>query len=129
MLEYIFFHESLRDRFVDFLRAQGVEAELSEADGLMVAVPDDLDDELSERIENEYDLLLQEHTEVMDGILEKDVAGVRVVLANGMPATIRLDPDLLARLLQSISMEELRDMVQAIAEQVEHPDDRPLCHT
>lgn len=129
MLEYIFFHESLRDRFVDFLRAQGVEAELSEADGLMVAVPDDLDDELSERIENEYELLLQEHTEVMDGILEKDVAGVRVVLANGMPATIRLDPDLLARLLQSISMEELRDMVQAIAEQVEHPDDRPLCHT
>lgn len=129
MLEYIFFHESLRDRFVDFLRAHGVEAELSEADGLMVAVPDDLDDELSERIENEYDLLLQEHTEVMDGILEKDVAGVRVVLANGMPATIRLDPDLLARLLQSISMEELRDMVQAIAEQVEHPDDRPLCHT
>ncbi|MFA5529742.1 MAG: hypothetical protein WDA11_03650 [Thiohalomonadaceae bacterium] len=129
MLEYIFFHESLRDRFVDFLRVRGVEALLSEADGLMVAVPDDLDDELSKVIEHEYDVLLQEHTEVMEDILEKDVAGVRVVLGNGAPATIRFDPDLLARVLQSISMEELRDMVQTIAEQVEHPDDRPLCHT
>lgn len=129
MLDYIFFHEGLRDRFVDFLRERGVELQLSETDGLMVAIPDDLDDELSRVIESEYDLLLQEHTEVMEGILEKDVAGVRVVLTNGTPATIRFDPDLLARVLQSISMEELRDMVQTIAEQVEHPDDRPLCHT
>jgi hypothetical protein len=129
MLEYIFFHESLRDQFVNFLRERGVEMQLSEADGLMVAIPDDLDDALNEAIEQRYDLLLQEHTDVMEGILEKDVAGVRVLLGDGTPATIRFDPDLLARVLQSISMEELRDMVQAIAEQVEHPDDRPLCHT
>ncbi|MFA7556507.1 MAG: hypothetical protein WCZ20_01750 [Hydrogenophaga sp.] len=129
MLEYIFFHESLRDRFVQFLQGHGVHMALSETEGLVVAIPDDLDDALSEAIEQEYDLLLQAHPDVMDGILEKDVAGVRVVLGNGCPATIRFDPDLLARVLQSISMEELRDLVQTIAEQVEHPDDRPLCHT
>jgi hypothetical protein len=87
---------------------------------------------LNESIDHFYEKLLQENAAMLEGTefdFEKNAAGVRVVLANGAPCTIRFDPDFLARLLQSISMEELRDMVQHIASSVENPDDRPLCHT
>lgn len=132
MLEYIFFDISLRGKFVEYLRARGVEAELSDNDGFLVSIADDLDDELSDGIDAYYEVLLQENAALLEGTedgLEKSAAGVRVQLADGTPCMVRLDPDLMARLLGCLGLEELRDMVQAIAEQVEDPDDRPLCHT
>lgn len=132
MFDYIFFDESLRDRFVSFVREKGAAAEKSDEGGYMASVPEDIDEALSEEIDTCYEELLQENAELLEGTddaLEKNVAGVRVQLADGTPCTIRLDPDLVARLLQAISLEELRDMVQTIAAAVEDPDDRPLCHT
>jgi hypothetical protein len=41
---------------------------------------------------------------------------------------VRLDPDLVGRILGCISMEELRDMVQEVARWVELKDNSPLCH-
>lgn len=131
MLDYVFFDRTLRDRFVDYLRGEGVPAESSDGDGFLASLPDDLDDELSERIEHRYEVLLQENAELLEetgDALEINAAGVRVILGDGTPCTIRFPPDLLARLLQSITMDELRDMVQTIAAAVENPDDRPLCH-
>jgi hypothetical protein len=60
--------------------------------------------------------------------LEKNVAAVQVQLADGEPCTIRLDPELVGRVLGCISMEELRDMVQDVARWVEFKDNSPLCH-
>jgi len=133
MLDYVFFDQGLRDRFVTFAQEKGIEVVVAdeEAGSFMASVPEDLGPELDEAIDHYYEVLLQENAELLestDDRLEKNVAGVRVVLANGTPCTIRFDPDLLARVLQSISMEELRDMVQHIATSVETPDDRPLCH-
>ena len=97
-----------------------------------VSLPDDLDDALSDEIDEEYDRLLQAHMDVMgdeEGMLEKNAAGVQITLGNGEICTIRIDPDLVGRLLREISMVELRDLVHEIAQQVENPDNRPLCHT
>jgi hypothetical protein len=132
MLDYVFFDEGLRDRFVEFTRARGIEVAVSDEGGFMASTPEDLDDEVNEAIDHYYEVLLQENADMLestDDRLEKNVAGVRVVLADGTACTIRFDPNLLARMLQSISMEELRDVVQHIASSVENPDDRPLCHT
>ena len=132
MLEYIFFEASLRDKFIDFLRERGVTAELADDDGFIAKIPDDLEDELSDEIDECYDLLLQENADMLEsqeGGVEKSAAGVRVQLSDGTPCMVRLSPELLSRMLGCITMEELRDMVQAIALQVEDPDDLPVCHT
>lgn len=133
MLEYVFFDEAIRQKFADFLAEKKVEYRLNDEDGACLAeVPEDLDDELADAIDHCYEVLLQETAELIestDDALEKNVMGVQVALSNGTPCTIRLDPDLVARVLNCISMEELRDMAQTIAEGVENPDNRPLCHT
>jgi hypothetical protein len=133
MLEYVFFDESIREKFAEFLREKGVDYRLNDEDGACLAeVPEDLDDALGDEIDYCYEKLLQETAELIeatDDALEKNVAGVHVALKDGSACTIRLDPALLARVLNCISMEELRDMAQTIAEGVENPDNRPLCHT
>ena len=131
MFEYIFFEPSLRDRFTDFLRGHAVAFETAAEDDLLVCVPDDIDDELSDALDVLYEQLLQQNAEMLEDTedaLVRNAAGVRVQLADGQPCMVRLDPELMSRLLACIGLEELRDMVQAIAAQVESPDDSPLCH-
>ncbi|MBF0470139.1 MAG: hypothetical protein HQL48_02065 [Gammaproteobacteria bacterium] len=48
-------------------------------------------------------------------------------LSDGSPCTIRLNPELVGRLLTVLSMEELRDLCQTISEGVERRDHRLLC--
>jgi hypothetical protein len=132
MLEYVFFDEGIRHKFVEFLRERGVEAECSDEEGCIAAIPEDLDDALADDIDACYEMLLQETAELLEQgehAMEKNVAGVTFQLSDGTPCTVRLDPDLVARILNCISMEEFRDMVQLIATGVENPDNRPLCHT
>ena len=130
MLEYVFFEESIRDKFVAYLHQRKVEHQLDD-DGLIVEVPEDLGDELGDAIDHCYEVLLQETAALMEqgeDALEKNVAGVQVQLADGSACTVRLDPELIGRVLGCISMEELRDMVQEVAKWVELRDNSPLCH-
>jgi hypothetical protein len=132
MLEYVFFDEGIRNKFVEFLRERSVEVECSDEEGCIAAIPEDLDDALADDIDACYEMLLQETAELLEQgehAMEKNVAGVTFQLSDGTPCTVRLDPDLVARILNCISMEEFRDMVQLIATGVENPDNRPLCHT
>jgi len=132
MLEYVFFDEGIRNKFVETLREKGVDIRTADEDGCIAEVPEDLDDALADEVDYLYEKLLQETAELLEeteGAFEKNVMGVMVALEDGTPCTIRLDPDLVARVLNCISMEELRDMAQTIAEGVQNPDNRPLCHT
>lgn len=130
MLEYVFFEASLREKFVRYAAEKGVAAEKSDEGGFMVLVSEDVEDELFDELDHYYEVLLQENAEMLEGTddaLEKSAAGVQVQLSDGTPCNIKFDPDVLARLLNCISLEELRDLVQAIAVRVENPDDRPIC--
>lgn len=131
MLEYVFFKEAVRDKFVAFLVERKIGNQLGEGEGLLVEVSEEIDDATWDAIDHLYETLLQETAELMEqgeDALEKNVAGVQVQLANGDPCTVRLAPDLVARILGCISMEELRDMVQEVAHWVEMKDNSPLCH-
>lgn len=132
MLEYIFFDPGIRDRFADYVRGQGLDCEVSDEDGCLALVAEDIDETLVERIDGHYDRLLQENAELVDEADEdntRSAAGVRIHLADGTPCMVRLEPELASRLLTVISLEELRDLVHEIATQVENPDDSPICHT
>lgn len=132
MLEYLFFDAAIRDKFVAFLEEHKVEFRLNDDDESLIAeVPEDLDEELADAIDECYEKLLQETAELLeqtDDAMEKNVAGVQVQLGDGTICTVRLDPDLVGRILNCISMAELRDMVQEVALWVERRDNSPLCH-
>ena len=131
MFEYLFFDNEIRDRFCHELSKLGAEHRLNKDSPLLVEVPEDIDEALSDVIDTLYEKLLQATADLLEEQgqgLEKNVAGVQVQLADGGICTIRLEPDLVSRLLTAISMEELRDMCQVIAEGVERRDNSPLCH-
>ncbi|OOZ41239.1 hypothetical protein BOW53_04470 [Solemya pervernicosa gill symbiont] len=132
MLEYLFFNKKLCDIFIEFLTRKAIDYEVSDHEaGYSVGVPENIDDALGGLVDEQYENLLQAHVDELDDEngFEKNVAGVGIELADGTPCTIRIDPDLMSRMLNEISLEELRDMIHDIAKQMENPDNRPLCHT
>ena len=132
MYEYVFFDKEISERFVADLKLRMLEHQLLGEDGLLIGVSEEISDEDSDAIDHLYDRLLQQSGELLEqgeDALEISAAGVQVELADGSPCTIRLEPDLVGHLLTAVSMEELRDLCQTIAEGVERRDNSPLCHS
>ena len=135
MLEYIFFHREPYRRFVDFLREQGVEPlreglDQTDVEGLVVCIQDNLEEPLSEAIEAFYDdmmVLDEELVAESDDSDEMSQVGVAVTLRDGRSVLASVAPDVLNRVLAVISHQELGELVDAIADAVENPDERPLC--
>ena len=129
MLEYIFFDELPWQRFIDFLKAQGLPPITSRGDeGWLVSLPEEIDDDLYDRIEVYYDEMLELNETLVSGSASENYqAGVSVNLADGRTVQAAVDPGLLARLLEAVSPAELGDFVNAIVDVVENPDQRPFC--
>lgn len=136
-MDYVFFNERLRDDFIARAAELGVACELSsdatadeDVAALLVAVADDIPDATLDALEDCYDALMDEQSDIVaqeDGWLENRVAGVSVTLADGTVRTIRLDPDLANRLLQTFSVEEIHDLVTAVAKSLAAPEEPRLC--
>ncbi len=129
MLDYIFFDELPWQRFIDFLKAQGLHPITSRGDeGWLVSLPEEIDDDLYDRIEVYYDEMLELNETLVSGSASENYqAGVSVNLADGRTVQAAVDPGLLARLLDAVSPAELGDLVNAIVDAVENPDQRPFC--
>lgn len=130
MNEYIFFDSSLRDKFVEYAIALGVACELrDDTMGLIAAVPEDLDYELVDGLEERYDELQEEQSDLLaqsEGGLKK-LAGFQLSLPDGQTCTVPLQPDLANRLLSCFSFEEIQVLFDTVARTVLDPRDRPLC--
>ena len=131
MLEYAFFHNKTCDLFCDFVKKRGVEPVIEREElSINVQVPEDLDDKLMGELEAYYDELL-DMTEGLAAEEEGDElihnVGVTVNLADGRSVLAAVEPALVNKLLDVITMDELGDFVNAIVDAVEHPDERPLC--
>jgi hypothetical protein len=132
MMEYIFFSASLSSRFAEFVQVLGIPCEESKDEmGIIVAVPEDLDDELSTRLETYYAHLMDEQASLVEeeepGL--KHAAAINIQLADGRPCQIRIEPEMMNRLMGCLSIEEIHALATTIARSVENPDNRPLCHT
>ena len=133
MIEYIFFHQKPCDLFCQFLVSLKIPFETNkeetDIEGLLVAIADDLDDEISNKIESYYDELLEmdEALLVEDPEDLIDQAGLAVTLNSGQSTFASIDPDVLNRMLTSVSRDEIAAFIDAIVNAVENPDDRPLC--
>ncbi|MCU7852612.1 MAG: hypothetical protein KZQ80_10400 [Candidatus Thiodiazotropha sp. (ex Monitilora ramsayi)] len=131
MLEYIFFDERPWRRFIDYLESLGLEPQSSSSDeGWLVALPEDLDDALDEKIELYYDQMLDLNESLVaeeEGQAHVHTAGINVTLNDGRVVQAAVDPQLMQKLLEVVSPQELGDLVNTIADAVENPDERPFC--
>lgn len=131
MLEFVFFDRQPFDRFADFARGLGLspDCRVSGRDEYLVELPEDLDDDIIEQVENHYDRMMGLSEDLM---AESDeghysAAGVQVNLPDGGQIVASVDPSLLRKVLTAISYEELGDFVDAIAAAALNPDSRPIC--
>jgi len=133
MLEYVFFDERPLARFVSFLSDKGLQPQREDDEGMLkIMLPEDLDEELAEEIEDQYDELMEMNREIYEQEADADevgyhAAGITVQLEDGTNVYAQVDPGLLGRIMQVLSPVEFNEVVNAIAQAVEHPDSRSMC--
>jgi hypothetical protein len=131
MLEYILFDEQSLNRFLAWLEQHAIPCEQHRDDmGLLVAIPEDLDDETTAAVEACYEQLLADSEELLTEAghgPEKHAAALTIRLGDGRTVHAGVPPVLLNRVLSAISVQELNQLVEAIVDSIENPDDRPFC--
>lgn len=132
MMEYIFFHTEIAERFAEFSQLIGVSSEKrSDNLGLIVAVPEDLDEDIGNRLDTYYAHLLDEQADMVEAAEPtlKHTTAINITLADGQPCAIRIEPAMMNRLMGCLSLDEIHQLATSIARNVENPDNRPLCKT
>lgn len=133
MLEYILFHSTPFQLFVDWLKTKDISPETEiDGDNYLIRIPEDLNDDLLDEVDEKYDSLMDmnqqmvndEEKETQQG---RHMAGIVVTLKDGSISYADVDPDLLGRVIGAISPEELGEIVSAIADAVENPQPDPYC--
>ena len=132
MLDYIFFNKKTCDLFEKSAKSSGIKTIVDCADGTFtVRLPEDSDEVILEKLEDYYDELVdmdrslaEQQDDSTDNI---HAAGITVQLKDGRNVYANVSPDLLNKVMQSISMDELNTLVCAITEAVEDPDESSLC--
>lgn len=130
MMEYIFFNDSISRRFAEFVQVLGIPCqERRDKMGLIIAVPEDLDDLIANRLETYYAMLLDDQAELVEESEPdlKHTTAISITLADGRPCAIRIEPAMMNRLMGCLSLDEIHQLATAIARCVESPDNRPLC--
>ena len=134
MLEYVFFHEEPVRRFRSFLCELGLSpGDRNSGESWLVTLEEEsIDDETADRIDAIYDEMFDLDQQLYDSGMQEDSenfgsAGVVVNLNDGSSVYADVPPDLLHRIMQVLTPQELGDLVNAIVDAVEKPDSRPLC--
>src|SRR5512139_2234943 len=125
-MEYTFFNQDLRERFLQTAAQMGVAAKFRDdtMEGSVVALSDDMSDEQMAILETEYELLMDEQmvlAESEEGWVTHQVMGVNVTLADGRACAIRLQGEMARRLAERFSPEEIHELVHDIAQSIEKP--------
>lgn len=130
MIEYIFFDAALRDRFVESADTLGVACTLHDDHmGMVVAVPEDIGDDLEDALERRYDELQDEQSCLLaleEGGL-KQLAGFLYNLPDGQSRMAPLQPDIANRLMAAFSLEEIKALFETVARSALNPNEEHLC--
>lgn len=120
MLDYIFFHEGPRRSFRDFLLQEGLEFEEREDPlGMILSVPVDLPEAQLARLDELYEQLMDEQERLLGEEDEGAATALTVELADGRTVYVPVAAELMDRLLEAVTPEELAALVEAVADAVE----------
>ena len=135
MLEYLFFNRSIADLFIEALMAKEVafllEQEVIQNAWSVKIQEGDLDGDLWDQVDEIYDDLSVQDQQLLE-LNEEDEdghssAGIYIQLANGRQTIAKVNPAIMNRMLEIISMDELNEFIEAVVASVENPDDSPIC--
>lgn len=134
MLEYILFSERIRDIFIGWLRKNNIAFTLAGNDEeFLVLVDENIEDSIEEKIEAQYDLLLDESAkeadEDDDSSASMHLVGIQYTDINGDIGQVKIPPALANQVQRSLNASELQAFVQLIADEVTNPDNKSLCQT
>jgi len=132
MLEYIFFNKETCSLFEKSAISSGIIPIIDcQDEHFTVRLAEDSDEDALEKLEDIYDELMdmdralaEQQQDLSDNI---NAAGISIHLKDGRYVYASVSPDLLNKVMQSISVDELNTLVCAITEAVEDPDERSLC--
>lgn len=97
-----------------------------------VSLPDTLDGSIIEQIEEEYTgLLFGEQASMIEGNDNSgamaDACGVQVQLGSGEFTTVAIHPEIMNKVLSVLSVKELQQFLEQVAEDIENPKKGPVC--
>lgn len=131
--EYMFFSAALRDRFMAFVAEHGIASTMrqDEIAGFVVELPDGLDDDLQNTIDDAYDSIMDEQmllAEADEELVSHHAFGITVTLEDGSTRAVRIPPAVARRLLEHFTPDEVHEIATAIVQSAENPIDGPICH-
>lgn len=132
MNEYVLFDASLRDRFVKFATDLGLAPRIraDQIEGFVVALPDDLADDVEEAIEDAYTTLMAEQVSLMEAAGDSEartLVRVTATLADGSPRVVQLPAAHGRRLFEHFTVDEIHQLVSAIVQSAMNPVEGPMC--
>jgi hypothetical protein len=131
MLEYIFFNKKTCQLFAKSATSSDITPIINCAESsFTVRLPEDLEEDLLQKLEDYYDELMEMDrtlTEQEGSAQDIHAAGINIQLKDGRYVYATVPPELLNRVMQCISTDELNTLVCAITEAVEDPDESSLC--
>ena len=137
MLEYLFFNLEIAEKFIEFLNKKSLEWEEyidPMLDSIVIKTSEDIEDDLWDELDDYHESLGPEDQKMLeqtmsDTVTETNAAGIYIQLAGGKQTVAQVNPDVMNRMLELISMDEFNTFVETIVSSVENPDDSPICHT
>ena len=132
MLDYIFCNKETCNLFENSAKSTGIKTIVDCADGCFtVRLPEDSDEVILEKLEDYYDELLDMDRSLAEQQYDSEdnihAAGITLQLKDGRNVYANVSPELLNKVMQNISTDELNTLVCAITEAVEDPDENSLC--
>lgn len=129
MIEYIFFDAALRDKFVDYAAQRRVPCTAVDDNmGLVVAIPEDLPEEVADELEDYYETLEdeQEGMSVAVGDVHR-LAGFGFKLPDGQARLVPVSTDMANRLMANFTLEEIQGLLNDVARYALEPPSQHLC--
>jgi hypothetical protein len=134
MLEYLFFNSVFAEKFKRLLKQKSLEFEQkaeSVQNAILITTSEDIDDDLWDEIDEAYDDLALQDQQLLQSKLEDDskinTAGIYIQLKDEQQTIASIEPDVMNRMLEKISMDEFNAFIEAIVSAVEEPDETPFC--
>ncbi len=134
MLEYLFFNSVFAEKFTHKLKEKSLDFEQkveSVQNAILITTSEDIDDDLWDEIDETYDNLSEQDQQLLQSKLDDDnkvnIAGIYIQLKDNQQTIATIDPDVMNRMLENISMDEFNAFIEAVVSSVEDPNDTPFC--
>lgn len=132
MLEYVLFSKEIRNLFITWLQDNAINFKLADnEEEFLVLIDEDIDENTEDKIETQYDLLLDESAKIAD---EEDdspnavhLVGIQFTYKDGGIGEVQIPPELANQIQKSLSATELQAFVQLIVDEASDSGNRSLC--